>query len=151
VCFEAIVARFWGGGRGGRGQLRVGGWGEKKRQDKYLAVWLLFGQYCSAAGFAINDRRVYLQHTAVRGKCVELARCVESDLGVSNLRCVELPHLVHPHGFVVTERIAFGVVLLQAGAGSGQCGWSRSDAPAKEEGATGTTEGCVRAGELGTT
>jgi hypothetical protein len=40
----------------------------------------------SAAGFAINDRRAYLRHTAVCGKCVELARCVESDLGVSNCR-----------------------------------------------------------------
>jgi hypothetical protein len=29
-------------------------------------------------------------------------------------------------GFVVPERVAFGVVLLQkAGAGSGQCGWRR--------------------------
>jgi hypothetical protein len=30
------------------------------------------------------------------GKCVELSRCVVSDSGVLNLRCVVLPHLVHP-------------------------------------------------------
>jgi hypothetical protein len=28
---------------------------------------------------------------------VELSRCVASDSGVSNLRCVVLPHLVRPH------------------------------------------------------
>jgi hypothetical protein len=35
------------------------------------------------------------------GKCVELSRCVVSDSGVSNLRCVVLPHLVHPLNDVV--------------------------------------------------
>jgi hypothetical protein len=64
--------------------------GGDKRRDKYLVVWPIFWNV------GIIDRRAYPRHTAARGKCVELARCDGSDLGVSELRCVVLPHLVHP-------------------------------------------------------
>jgi hypothetical protein len=64
--------------------------GGDKRRDKYLVVWPIFWNV------GIIDRRAYPRHTAARGKCVELARCDGSDLGVSKLRCVVMPHLVHP-------------------------------------------------------
>jgi hypothetical protein len=63
--------------------------GEGKRRDKYLAVWPMFAA-------PINDSRAHSRHTVLCGKCVELSRCVASDSGVSNLRCVVLPHLVRP-------------------------------------------------------